>query len=182
MKHYIEISNFAKVRGGEASMQRVIAALRSVDEGKDIDEHVDVESVMKYMALQTIVVNYDCMTGKNTQNYYLREADGKISIIPWDYNRAWGGYPDEGDDFEGFDDFDPEKWKEWFDSLTQEQRDSMQQVFSQQWNNMPMGEMNGDDEEYDKEATSRIVNFPIDTPFSSDISKLSEPSSTPGRM
>jgi spore coat protein CotH len=171
MKHYAEISNYAKVRGGEASMQRVIAALRSVDEGKDIDEHVDVESVMKYMALQTIVVNYDCMTGKNTQNYYLREADGKISLIPWDYNLAWGGYPDEGDEFEGFDDFDPEKWKEWFDSLTQEQRDSMQQVFSQQWNNMPMGEMNGGDAEYDKEAASRIVNFPIDTPFTCDLSK-----------
>ena len=92
---YGDISDFAKVRGGEASMQRVVAALKSVEEGKDIEEHVDVESVMKYMALQTIVVNYDCMTGKNVQNYYLREADGKISLIPWDYNLAWGGYPDD---------------------------------------------------------------------------------------
>lgn len=76
MKHYTEISDYAKVRGGEASMQRVVEALKSVDEGRDIEEHVDVESVMKYMALQTIAVNFDCMTGNNTQNYYLREADG----------------------------------------------------------------------------------------------------------
>ena len=69
-------------------MQRLVEALKSVDEGKDIEEHVDVESVMKYMALQTIVVNFDCMTGHNNQNYYLREADGKISLIPWDYNLA----------------------------------------------------------------------------------------------
>ena len=86
IKDYANISDFAKVKGGEASMQRVIAALKSVEEGKDIDEHVDIESMMKYMALQTIVVNYDCMTGHNEQNYYLREADGKISLIPWDYN------------------------------------------------------------------------------------------------
>ena len=77
MKNYADISNFAKVRGGEASMQRIVEALKSVEEGKDIDEHVDIESVMKYMALQTIVVNYDCMTGPNVQNYYLREADVK---------------------------------------------------------------------------------------------------------
>lgn len=170
MMQYAEISNFAKVRGGEASMQRVVAALKSVDENKDIEAHVDLESVMKYMALQTMVVNFDCMTGKNTQNYYLREADGRISLIPWDYNLAWGGYPDDEGDFEGFGDFDPEKWKTWFDSLSQQQRDSVMQSFSQQWNNMPAGDMGGDDE-YSKEATKKIVNFPIDTPFSCKISK-----------
>ncbi len=169
MKEYADISNYAKVGGDETSMQRVVAALKSVDEVKDIEEHVDVESVMKYMALQTIVVNYDCMTGKNVQNFYLREADGKISLIPWDYNLAWGGYPDESEDFEGFGDFDPEKWKAWFDSLSQEQRDSVQQAFNQQWSNMPMDD--GTDAEFNKEATRQIVNFPIDTPFSSKLTK-----------
>lgn len=75
MKNYAEISNYAKVNGDEASMQRVVAALRSVDEGKDIDAHVDVESVMKYMALQTMVVNFDCMTGHNTQPQQLINSD-----------------------------------------------------------------------------------------------------------
>lgn len=56
------LANYAKVKGGEASILRIIDALKSVKEGKDIDKHVDIESVMKYMALQTIVVNYDCMT------------------------------------------------------------------------------------------------------------------------
>lgn len=170
IKQYAEISNFAKVRGGEASMLHVVAALKSVDEGKDIEAHVDIESVMKYMALQTMVVNFDCMTGKNTQNYYLREANDKISLIPWDYNLAWGGYPDDEGDFEGFGDFDPEKWKTWFDSLSQEQRDSVMKSFSQQWSDMPVGDMGGDDE-YNKEAAKKIVNFPIDTPFSCKLSK-----------
>ena len=158
LKLYGDISNFAKVNGDEASMQRVVAALKSVEEGKGIEEHVDVESVMKYMALQTIVVNYDCMTGKNVQNYYLRESDGKISLIPWDYNLAWGGYPDdEGDfgDFEGFGDFggfggfggfDPSKMPQWID--------------------VPMTESS-----WSKEDVSKIVNFPIDTPFTSKLSK-----------
>ena len=142
IKDYANISDFAKVKGGEASMQRVIAALKSVEEGKDIDEHVDIESMMKYMALQTIVVNFDCLTGHNAQNYYLREADGKISLIPWDYNLAWGGYP-EDEDMEGED-------------LLEQSEEAR----------LPMNAGMRS-----KEETSRIVNFPIDTPFSEELSQ-----------
>lgn len=142
MKHYTEISDYAKVRGGEASMLRVVEALKSVDEGRDIEEHVDVESVMKYMALQTIAVNFDCMTGNNTQNYYLREADGRISLIPWDYNLAWGGYP-EDEEMEG----------EAILEHSEEQH------------------LPADAGRRSREETARIVNFPIDTPFSGELSQ-----------
>ncbi len=26
------------------------------------------------------------------QNYYIYEKDGKLTILPWDYNLAWGGF------------------------------------------------------------------------------------------
>ena len=142
IEDYAEIANYAKVKGGEASVQRVVEALKSVKEGKDIDKHVDIESVMKYIALQTIVVNYDCMTGPNVQNYYLREADGKISLIPWDYNLAWGGYP-EDEEMEG-------------EELIEQAESSR---------------LPADAGKRSKEETSRIVNFPIDTPFFGDLSQ-----------
>ena len=103
---------------------------------------MDVESVIKYMALQTIVVNFDCMTGNHEQNYYLREADGKISLIPWDYNLAWGGYP-EDEEMEG------EDLLEQSQELTLPANAGMRT----------------------KEEVSRVVNFPIDTPFSCDLSR-----------
>ena len=143
IEDYAEIANYAKVKGGEASMQRIVEALKSVEDGKNIDEHVDIESVMKYMALQTIVVNYDCMTGLNEQNYYLREADGKISLIPWDYNLAWGGYPEDDEHMEGED------------MLEQSQEMALP----------------ADAGKRSKEETSKVVNFPIDTPFLADVSK-----------
>ena len=142
MKDYADIADFAKVKGGEASMLRVVSALKSVDEGKDIDGHVDIESIMKYMALQTIVVNFDCMTGHNAQNYYLREANGRISLLPWDYNLAWGGYP-EDEEMEG------EDLLEQSEELRLPANAGMRS----------------------KEETGRIVNFPIDTPFSDELSK-----------
>ena len=150
MDDYKDISSFAKVNGDDRSMRRIVDALRSVDTGADIDKHVDVECLMKYMALQTIAVNFDCMTGKNTQNYFLREAGGRISLIPWDYNLAWGGYPDEDeDDFTG--PTEGQDWNKWFESLTQEMRDSLQEA--------------------KKKEITKIVNFPIDTPFTTDLSK-----------
>ena len=155
MKNYAEISNYAKVNGDEASMQLVVAALRSVDEGKDIDAHVDVESVMKYMALQTMVVNFDCMTGHNTQNYYLHEANGKISLIPWDYNLAWGGYPDEDGDFGDGAPFDVPPGSDQFPMNGQ----------------FPFFGLPENPGVRSKEEVCKIVNFPIDTPFSGDLSK-----------
>ena len=151
MENYAEIANYAKVKGGEASMQRIVEALKSVAEGKDIDEHVDIESVMKYMALQTIAVNYDCMTGNNTQNYYLREADGKISLIPWDYNLAWGGYPEDDEHMEG---------------------EELISIHNSQciMHNMTLP---ADAGKRSKEETSKVVNFPINTPFLADVSKRS---------
>ena len=143
MKQYKDIADFAKVNGGKASMQRVVAALRSVDEDADVEAHVDVESVMKYLALQTVVVNFDSMTGHNAQNYYLREADGIISLIPWDYNLAWGGYPEEDGEFDDEGPFD-------------------QHLFD---------ELPTDAGLRSKEEVSKIVNFPIDAPFLGDLSE-----------
>ena len=149
MKQYADIADFAKVNGDKASMQRVVAALRCVEEDADVEAHVDVENVMKYMALQTMVVNFDSMTGHNAQNYYLREADGIISLIPWDYNLAWGGYPDEDWDFDGEEEFDDEG------------------SFGQHsFNELPT-----DAGLRSKEEVSKIVNFPIDEPFSGDLGK-----------
>ena len=149
---YAGIRDFAKVNGNDSSVLRVVEALRSVDMGLDIEKHIDIECLMKYLALQTIVVNFDGLTGKESHNYYLREANGIISLIPWDYNLAWGGYPDEE---ESETDFDVKKWLEWYDSLSQEQQDSIMAI----------------ERERNKTEITKIVNFPIDTPFSIELSK-----------
>ena len=142
MNDYAEIANYAKVKGGEASMQRVVEALKNVNDGKRMEEYVDFESLAKYMALQSVVVNFDCLTGHSPQNYYLREADGRISLIPWDYNLAWGGYP-EDEEMEGED------------MLEQSQTKALP----------------SDAGKRSPEEVNRVVNFPIDTPFSGDLSQ-----------
>ena len=41
-------------------------------------------------------MNYDSYTGNMLHNYYLYENDGKLSMLPWDYNLAFGGFSGNG--------------------------------------------------------------------------------------
>ena len=74
--------------GAEA---RVIAALKALSEGSP-SEALDTEEVIRYFAAHNFVLNYDSYTGSMLHNYYLYEKDGKLSMIPWDYNLAFGGF------------------------------------------------------------------------------------------
>ena len=71
--------------------KRVVEALKNVHGGTDIEKYIDVDQVLKYMAVHNFSVNDDSLSGSMSHNYYLYEANGRISILPWDYNLALGG-------------------------------------------------------------------------------------------
>ena len=51
-------------------------------------------------------MNYDSYTGNMLHNYYLYENSGKLSMLPWDYNLAFGAFMNQGgksDDSSAFD-------------------------------------------------------------------------------
>lgn len=52
---------------------------------------VDTDAVLRYMAVHNFLCNDDSYTGMIVHNYYLYEEDGVLSMIPWDYNLAYGG-------------------------------------------------------------------------------------------
>ena len=76
---------------GKQDHRRVVTALKNISEGVDLEEYLDVDNVLKYMAVHTFSVNLDSLSGNMTHNYYLYEYDGKLNILPWDYNLAFGG-------------------------------------------------------------------------------------------
>ncbi|EPY04995.1 spore coat protein CotH [Paenibacillus alvei TS-15] len=89
---YSAIFDNAKTKTTEKDHQRVITALKHLNDGADLDTYVDVDAVLKYFAAHNAVVNMDSYTSTMGHNYYLYENDGKISILPWDYNLAFGGF------------------------------------------------------------------------------------------
>ncbi len=71
--------------------KRVITALKNISEGSNLETCMDVDNLLKYMAVHVFSVNEDSLSGVMAHNYYLYESDGQLNIIPWDYNLALGG-------------------------------------------------------------------------------------------
>ena len=71
--------------------KRVVEALKNISEGTDLETYMDVDNILKYMAVHTFVLNDDSLSGTMSHNYYLYEYNGKLNILPWDYNLSFGG-------------------------------------------------------------------------------------------
>lgn len=71
--------------------KRVVKALKNISEGTDLETYMDIDNLLKYMAVHVFSVNEDSLSGMMAHNYYLYEENGKLNIIPWDYNLALGG-------------------------------------------------------------------------------------------
>ena len=89
---YSNIFDSAKTDVTTADQNRLIESLKNLSENKDIENVVDAEEVIKYFVVHNFVCNCDSYTGNMVHNYYLYEKDGKMSMIPWDYNLAFGSF------------------------------------------------------------------------------------------
>lgn len=72
--------------------KRVIEALKNLSNGTDLETYIDVDEVLRYMASNVFLANDDSYFGTMLHNYYLYEKNGKLSMLPWDYNLAFGGF------------------------------------------------------------------------------------------
>lgn len=77
---------------GEEDYQKVITALKALNNGENIEEYFDIDEILRYLAVHTVVVNLDSYSSGMAQNYYIYEYDGVLQILPWDYNYAWGAF------------------------------------------------------------------------------------------
>ncbi len=89
---YPNIFNNAKTAADTADKKRLIRSLKALLEQSDIESTVDVEEVLRYFVVHNFLVNGDSYTGQMIHNYYLYEEDGQLSMIPWDYNLAYGSF------------------------------------------------------------------------------------------
>ena len=89
---YTNIFSNAKTDITDADRDRLIAALKRLNAGEDIAGTVNTEEVIGYFVAHNFVCNFDSYTGSMIHNYYLYEEAGRLSMIPWDYNLAFGGF------------------------------------------------------------------------------------------
>lgn len=92
---YSAIFNNVIGKGDDGDFKRVITALKALSEGENLETYFNIDQILRYLAAHTIVVNLDSYSSSMAQNYYLYENEGMITILPWDYNLAWGGFQSE---------------------------------------------------------------------------------------
>jgi len=89
---YSTIFNSAKTGITEADQKRLIRSLKQLSQYENLEEVVNVDAVLRYFVVHNYLVNGDSYTGSMIHNYYLYEEDGQLSMIPWDYNLAFGTF------------------------------------------------------------------------------------------
>ena len=55
----------------------------------ELENYLDVESVLKYFAVCAVVHDWDDYCGHFSQNYYLYKSNGVFHLIPWDMNESF---------------------------------------------------------------------------------------------
>ena len=69
-----------------------IAAVKALHSGEDPGQVLDLEQVMRYFVAHNFINNYDSYNGVFVHNFYIHQKNGRLSLIPWDYNLAFGAF------------------------------------------------------------------------------------------
>lgn len=76
----------------ESDYKTVIEMMKNLSEGTNLEEYLDLDEILRYFAVNTFLVNLDSYAGTLKHNYYLYERDGKLEILPWDFNLSFAGH------------------------------------------------------------------------------------------
>lgn len=96
LESYETIWDGEKQKSSDKDKQRVVTAIEKINKGEDLEEYLDVDNILKYMAVHEFVVNEDSLSGNMAHNYYLYESNGTLNLLPWDYNLSFGGMTSGG--------------------------------------------------------------------------------------
>lgn len=89
---YPGIFDNAKFNPSAADEQRVVEALKVLSTGENLEKVIDIDALLRFFVPQVFVVNIDSYLGPTGHNYFLYENNGKITMLPWDYNLAFATY------------------------------------------------------------------------------------------
>ena len=118
-----ELDSYQTIWDGEvtdtkkADHKRVVTALAHIAAGDELERYMDVDNLLKYMAVHAFSVNLDSLSGNMAHNYYLYESGGRLNLLPWDYNLAFGGFGGSADSTINNDITDPFAGTDFFDTL-----------------------------------------------------------------
>ena len=89
---YPDIFKNNETKAKEKDTLAVIAALKALSEGTDLESYLYTSQIISYFAAHNFVLNYDSYTAGMLHNLILYEGNGKLALLPWDYNLSYGTF------------------------------------------------------------------------------------------
>jgi spore coat protein CotH len=90
--NYSGIRDMAAYDVTDSDFQKIITMIKHLNQGAELEKYLDVDSILRYFAVNTFLINFDSYTGNLKHNYYLYEENGVCTILPWDFNLAFAGH------------------------------------------------------------------------------------------
>ncbi len=78
--------------------QELVNMLDVLNNGGDIEEVLNVDMILRYLAVDTAIINLDSYVGGMFHNYFLYGEDGQYMMIPWDLNETFMPFGGSGQD------------------------------------------------------------------------------------
>lgn len=88
---YDQIFDYAKTDITLMDKERLVESLYTLNHG-DATRVINMDETIPYFAIQSFVLNLDSYLGYTGHNYLLYEFNGQLTMLPWDYNLAFGTY------------------------------------------------------------------------------------------
>ena len=77
---------------GDTSNEAIVELMARIESGEDLDEVLNVESFLKYLAMSTYTIHLDNYQSGMNHNYYLYNNEGVFEWISWDLNMIFNGF------------------------------------------------------------------------------------------
>lgn len=81
-----------KTNEDSSDNQALIQFLDELNNGSDYESVVNVDGLLRYLAVSTALGNMDSYQGLLAHNYYIYDNSNQFSIIPWDMNESFGTF------------------------------------------------------------------------------------------
>lgn len=78
---------------GSSNNKDIINLMKVINEGGNLDEVMNVDSFLKYLAVSSMIIHLDGYQGGMFHNYYLYNNNGRFEWITWDLNMSFNGFP-----------------------------------------------------------------------------------------
>jgi len=90
LSNYSDIWDNAVFDIGKNDKKRVVNALKTISDGNNLETVLDTDMLLRYFAVNAFVLNDDTYTSYAGHNYGLYEKDGRLTMLPWDYDHSLG--------------------------------------------------------------------------------------------